>query len=79
MTLILKIFLAILSIAFGYISFFIIKEYRKFKNSPQSEGASLIEKFMIGSLAFSSISLIVLLAAFCILLICSSITITLPF
>jgi hypothetical protein len=68
-----------LSVAFGYISFFIIKEYKKFKVSQQSEGASLVEKFMIGALAFSSISLMILLSSFCILMICSTISITLPF
>jgi hypothetical protein len=76
---ILKIFLAMLSIAFGYISFFIVKEYKKFKESQQSEGASLIDRFMIGSLAFSSISLMIILSGFCILMICSSLSITLPF
>ena len=79
MVITLKIFFAILSVAFGYISYFMIKEYLKFKKSEQSEGASLMEKFMIGSLAFSSVLLMVLLIGFCILLICSSITVTLPF
>lgn len=60
----LKIFLTILSIAFGYITFFIIREYNKFRKSQQSENVSLMEKFMIGSLAFSSVSLMILLLCF---------------
>ena len=79
MVIILKIFLAILSVAFGYISYFVAKEYRKFKKSKESEGGSLIEKFMIGAVAFCSISVLVILSVFCILMICSSISITLPF
>ncbi len=79
MVIILKIFLAMLSIAFGYITFFVIKEYNKFRKSQQSEGASLIEKFMIGAIAFSCVSLLILLSAFCILMICSSLSIVLPF
>jgi hypothetical protein len=79
MVLTLKIFFALLSISFGYIAYFIISEYIKFKKSQESEGASLLEKFMIGSLAFSSIALMVLMVLFCILLILSSITIILPF
>jgi uncharacterized membrane protein len=79
MVIILKIFLSILSVAFGYITFFVVKEYSKFRKSQQSEGASLIEKFMIGAVAFSCVSLLVLLFLFCILMICSSISITLPF
>ncbi len=79
MIIILKIFLALLSIAFGYVSYFIIKEYKKFTKSQESESGSLIEKFMIGAMAFSSVSLMILLSAFCILLICSSISLILPF
>lgn len=79
MVLILKIFLALLSMAFGYTSYFVIKEYRKFKKSKDSEDGSLIEKFMIGTMAFSSILLMFSMLAFCVLLICSSLSIILPF
>ena len=79
MVIILKIFLAILSVAFGYISYFIAKEYKKYKKSQESEGGSLIEKFMIGAVAFSSVSLLIILSVFCILMICSTLSITLPF
>ena len=79
MAIILKIFLAILSIAFGYISYFVTKEYNKFKKSQEYDGASLIGKFMIGAVAFSCVSLLIILSGFCILMICSSLSITLPF
>lgn len=79
MVLILKIFLAMLSISFGYVTFFVIKEYKKFIKSQEFEAASLIAKFMIGAIAFSCISLLIILLSFCILMICSFISITLPF
>lgn len=75
----LKIFLALISISFGYVSYFVIKEYKKFTTSKESESGSLIDKFMIGTIAFSCVSLMVLLSAFCVLLICSSLSIVLPF
>lgn len=75
---ILKVFLGILSIAFGYISYFVISEFKKFKKSQESENASLIEKFILGSITFSSVVLLLILASFCGLLIISKIMITLP-
>lgn len=74
----LKIFLSILIIAFGYISYFVISEFKKFKKSQEAENASLIEKFVLGAITFSCVSLLLILVGFCILLIISSITITLP-
>lgn len=79
MVLVLKIFLSMLSTSFGYITFFVIKEYKKFIKSQEFEAASLISKFMIGAVAFSCVSLLILLFSFCILMILSSIVITLPF
>ena len=79
MVLVLKIFLSILSISFGYITFFVIKEYNKFIKSQEFEAASLISKFMIGAVAFSCVSLLILLLSLCVLMICSVITITFPF
>ena len=76
--LILKIFLSLLSIAFGFTSYFIIKEYKKFRKSHDAEDGSLIEKFMIGTMAFSSVILMSSMLAFCVLLIFSSISIILP-
>jgi uncharacterized membrane protein len=79
MVIILKIFLAIVSIAFGYISYFVITEFKKFRKSEESEKASMIEKFILGAITFSSISLLVAMTAFCVLMLFSNITISLPF
>lgn len=79
MVVVLKIFLAILSVAFGYITHFITSEFKKFKKSEQSADDSLIEKFIIGTMAFSCIALLIILAVFCVIMICSSIVIILPF
>jgi len=74
----LKIFLTLLSIAFCYISYFVFSEFKKFKKSEESEKASLIEKFIIGAITFSAITLFVTMAAFGVLLIFSTINIILP-
>ena len=79
MIIILKIILAILMVAFGYMSYFIISEHSKFRKSEASQGASLIEKFTVGSIAFSAVVLMIALILFNTLMLFSTITITLPF
>ena len=79
MVVILKVFLAILTVAFGYISFFIIYEHNKFRKSETSQGASLMEKFTVGTIAFTSIALMFALMLFNIFLLFSTIVITSPF
>ena len=79
MVIILKIFLAILMVAFGYMSYFIISEHSKFRKSEASNDASLVEKFTVGTIAFSSVVLMAALIVFSILMLFSTITITLPF
>lgn len=79
MVIILKIFLAILTVAFGYISYFIVSEHNKFRKSETSQGASLMEKFTVGTIAFTSVALIFALMLFNIFLLFSAITITPPF
>lgn len=79
MVIILKIFLAILSIAFGYVSYFVISEFNKFRKTEESENASVFERLILGAVAFAGVSLLVLLSMFSILMILSTITITLPF
>jgi len=79
MVIILKIFLSILMIAFGYMSYFIISEHNKFRKSEASQDASLVEKFTVGTIAFSAVVLMVALISFSVLMLFSTITVTLPF
>jgi len=79
MEIILKIFLGLLSIAFGYISYFILKEYNKFKKSDDAEKASLMEKFVLGAITFSCVCFLGVLICFSITLMFSTIIIQLPF
>lgn len=79
MVIILKIFLAILMVAFGYMSYFIISEHSKFRKSEASQDASLVEKFTVGTIAFSTVVLMAALISFCVLMLLSTITVVLPF
>lgn len=79
MVIFLKIFLGLLIIAFGYISYFVISEFRKFKKTKESEGNSLLEKFIIGAITFISMAFLGCLIGFSLFLIFSKITIVAPF
>jgi uncharacterized membrane protein len=76
---ILKIILFILCVGLGYVTYFIASEYKKFRKSTESEAASLMEKFILGTIAFSTITISICVIIFFVLLLFSTITITLPF
>lgn len=65
--------------AFGYMSYFIMSEHKKFRKSDTYQDSSLVEKFTVGAIAFSSVVLMMALILFNILMLFSTITVTLPF
>jgi uncharacterized membrane protein (DUF106 family) len=79
MEVLLKIILSVLGIALGCTVFFVYSEYKKFRRSIENEGASLMEKFIIGAVTFSSVILVVAVIVIFILIIISELTVKLPF
>jgi len=79
MVVLLKIILSVLCIALGFTIFFVYSEYKKFRRSIENEGASLMERFMVGIITFSSITLIAFIIVLFLFVITSTLTITLPF
>jgi hypothetical protein len=57
----------------------VYSEYKKFRRSIENEGASLMERFMVGIITFSSITLIAFIIVLFLFVITSVLTITLPF
>ena len=79
MVILLKIVLTILSIALGYTTYFIYSEYNKFKKSPESDNASLMEKFTLATVAFCCIAVLLCAIILFGFVIASNVSIVLPF
>lgn len=75
----LKIVLFILTAALCFAIYFVAGEFNKFKKSPENEGASLMEKFTVGLIAFSCITFMIAIIVVLLLTLISSVVITLPF
>jgi hypothetical protein len=79
MVILLKIFLFILVVGFGYMIWFIKKDFKRFSQTEESAEASLIQRLMLKTIVYGSYVLLTIFILFCLILFCSSIVISTSF